>query len=58
VVRGEGSLILKEVIKSIRDNKIAKAQLREDREKAQKSKEETVPARKRDLHGRIGEIRI
>jgi hypothetical protein len=40
IVRGEGSLIVKEVIKSIRDNKIAKDQIEADKEKEREKEKE------------------
>jgi hypothetical protein len=55
VVKGEGSLIIKEVIKSIRNKKIAKEEYKLEKQKQQAGE---VVQRRRVLNGKIGDVRI
>lgn len=55
IVKGEGSLILKEVIKSIRDKKIAKEEYKLEQQKLHQPE---VAVSKKVLTGKIGDVRI
>ena len=55
VVKGEGSLIIKEVIKSIRDKKIAKEEYKLEQQKLHQPE---VAVSKKVLTGKIGDVRV
>lgn len=55
IVKGEGSLIIKEVIKSIRDKKIAKEEYKLEQQKLHQPE---VVVSKKILTGKIGDVRV